>query len=427
MKEIPNKLRLYTGMIIIIGIFCVFWGSRNIISDFDSRILFFIVIGIITESLDIRIKKNIAISISFTIGLASVLVFQSYIVAVIGFSTMLLYVEIVDGKIYHLFNSDLYKRIFNGCAYAISLATASMAYNMFDVRYTGMRMQDFSIVGIVVALLMYTIVNLNIFTTLMCILGNIKWKEAFHENKWTIINITALSPLGVITAVAYNSYGWFAVVLFLVPLLLARYSFKLYIDMRHVYFETIKALSNAMEAKDEYTKGHSYRVAEYAAGIAKEMKMSHDKIDKINTAAILHDIGKIGIADIILNKPGQLEDDEFLQIQKHPEIGAKILGEVDFLKEVAEIIKHHHERYDGKGYPDKLCGDAIPLEACVLAVADAYDAMTSNRPYRKATDSNRALRIIINESGRQFHPLVVKKFATYMERESQKGKVTYVS
>ena len=205
--------------------------------------------------------------------------------------------------------------------------------------------------------------------------------------------------------------------------------------MKSVYFETIKALSNAVEAKDEYTKGHSYRVAQYAVGIAQEMGLTYEVVDKINTAAILHDIGKIGISDTILNKPDNLSDEEYMRIQNHPEIGAKILFEVDFLKDVAEIIKHHHERYDGKGYPLHLEGNNIPLEASILAVADAYDAMTSDRAYRKAMNSTIAYKIIIKESGKQFDPRVVESFMKYMKKHKniwlediiESEKVSYVS
>ncbi|WP_198153271.1 HD-GYP domain-containing protein [Thermotalea metallivorans] len=200
---------------------------------------------------------------------------------------------------------------------------------------------------------------------------------------------------------------------------MARYSFILYMDMRHVYFETIKALANAVEAKDKYTIGHSYRVADYAVGIAEHMGFRQDTIDRIKTAAILHDIGKIGISDSILNKPGKLEDNEYFVIQKHPEIGAKILSEVDFLGDVSKIIKYHHERFDGKGYPEGLQGAEIPIEASILSVADAFDAMTSDRPYRKAMDQSTAMNILLKEAGVQFNPIVVKAFRDYLHRNRE--------
>ncbi|WP_190014035.1 HD-GYP domain-containing protein [Geosporobacter subterraneus] len=283
-----------------------------------------------------------------------------------------------------------------------------------------------NIVSIIACVIAYLVTNSLIFMGLMALLEKKKFRQVFSDNKWAMLNILALSPLGTIIAASYQNYGWFAVILFFGPLLIARYSFKLYMDMRHVYFETIKALSSAMEAKDQYTNGHSYRVADYAVGIAEQMGLKADVIDKLRTAAILHDIGKIGIADSILNKSGQLENNEYLEIQKHPEIGAKILSEVDFLAEVAHIIKHHHERYDGKGYPDKLEGPQISIESCILAVADAYDAMTSDRPYRRAMSQQTAMNIVLEQVGKQFNPVVVKSFIDYLNAQP-KEHIAHVS
>jgi putative nucleotidyltransferase with HDIG domain len=164
----------------------------------------------------------------------------------------------------------------------------------------------------------------------------------------------AVSTLGIIIALAYISYGPWAVLLFFGPLLLARYSFKLYIDMRHMYMETIEAFTKAIEAKDSYTSGHASRVGKYAEKLAKAVKLSDYKIDKIKTAALLHDIGKIGIEDGILKKPGKLSKEEYEIIKQHPVIGAQILKDVYFLKDVINIIKYHHERYDGSGIQKEL-------------------------------------------------------------------------
>jgi putative nucleotidyltransferase with HDIG domain len=211
-------------------------------------------------------------------------------------------------------------------------------------------------------------------------------------------------------ALSYSQYGIGAVLLFFGPLLLARFSFKLYIDMRNVYVNTIQLLNRTMEAKDSYTSGHAARVQEYAVSLAKEIGMSERKIENIRKAAILHDIGKIGIDDSILKKSGSLTAAEYSMIKQHPVIGAEILKDVDFLKEITEIIRHHHERYDGKGYPDGLKGDAIPIEAAILAIADVYDAMTSNRPYRSAMEKDVALREIRQNAGTQFDPILADKF-----------------
>lgn len=425
MKGMPLKLKIYTLLVIGIGMTTLLFGVRNVTSELIPKILFFSILGAIAESLIIKLNGNIGISVNFAIGLAAALIFQSAVTSIVGFLSMLLWIEYSDGKITHIFNSSIYKRAFNGSAYAISLAFAGLGYKLCESAIRQIRFLNLNIVGILCSILIYIFLNIFIFAILMSLLEGIAIKKTIKESAWLGINILGISPLGILIAIAYQNYGWFAVILFFGPLLLARYSFKLYMDMRHVYFETIKALSSAMEAKDQYTNGHSYRVADYGVGIAEQMGLKADVVDRIRTAAILHDIGKIGIADSILNKSGQLESNEYFEIQKHPEIGAKILSEVDFLAEVAHIIKHHHERYDGKGYPDKLEGPQISIESCILAVADAYDAMTSDRPYRRAMSQQTAMNILLDQAGKQFNPVVVKSFIDYLNAQP-KEPIAYV-
>ncbi|MFT9495659.1 HD-GYP domain-containing protein [Anaerosolibacter sp.] len=424
MEKMPLKVKLYTFSVIIIGIITLFAGITHISVDMVPRIIFFSLLGIVAESLIIKISGNIYISMNFAIGLAAMLIFQSPVVSIVAFLSALLWVVKEDGKWVHLLNSSIYKRIFSGSAYALSLTCATIVYHRVGTVYGITESIKFNIIGLLLAISIYTLLDIIIFSMLSAVLENKYFWMFVKENLWLALNVFGLSPLGIIIATAYMNYGWFAVLLFFGPLLIARYSFKLYMDMRHVYFETIKALSSAMEAKDKYTNGHSYRVADYAVGIAEQMGYTHDALDRIKTAAVLHDIGKIGISDSILNKPGHLEDNEYVVIQKHPEIGAKILSEVEFLGDVSKIIKYHHERFDGKGYPEGLKDAEIPMEASILAVADAYDAMTSDRPYRKAMDSHTAMNILVKESGIQFNPIVVKAFRDYLRKHG--GEMAHV-
>jgi putative nucleotidyltransferase with HDIG domain len=230
------------------------------------------------------------------------------------------------------------------------------------------------------------------------------------EFSWIVINFVALSPFGIIMALAYQNWGIFAIVLFFGPFLLARYSYSLYIDMKNIYIDTIKVLSNAIDAKDEYTAGHSHRVGQYAKLIAVEMGYYGKTLEKIESAAILHDIGKIGVEDRILNKSTSLTDHEMDEIKKHPGIGADIISDIDYLKSASDFVRYHHERYSGKGYPSGKTGEELPVEACIIALADAFDAMTTDRAYRKAFSLDKALTIIKEEKGEQFHPEVVDAF-----------------
>jgi len=185
---------------------------------------------------------------------------------------------------------------------------------------------------------------------------------------------------------------------------------KLYGNIKRTYFETVQALAQAIEASDEYTRGHSERVTKIAVEIAKRLQLSRDKIDTLKFAGILHDIGKIGVIKEILHKPGKLSDLEFSLIKLHPKLGEEIIKPVAFLDKIRPIIRHHHERYDGKGYPDGLQGEDIPLMSRIIAVADTYDAMTSHRPYRSALSREIALAEIVKCSGTQLDAKIVKAF-----------------
>jgi HD-GYP domain-containing protein (c-di-GMP phosphodiesterase class II) len=185
---------------------------------------------------------------------------------------------------------------------------------------------------------------------------------------------------------------------------------RLFEDTQETYYEAIRSLAQALEARDSYTRGHSDRVTRYSMGTAKEMGLSPHAIKVIQYAGLLHDIGKIGISDSILHKRLKLSDDEWEVIRSHPLFGDSILGPLKFLHDAQEIVLRHHERWDGSGYPGGLKGEEIPLEARIIAVADAYDAMTSDRPYRKAMEHGIAVDEISAASGVQFDSAVVEAF-----------------
>ena len=192
---------------------------------------------------------------------------------------------------------------------------------------------------------------------------------------------------------------------------------ELFNNLEKAYLDTLSALTNAIDAKDSYTRGHSDRVTELSVRLAKEAKVENSDLEKIRLGGMLHDIGKIGIPENILNKPGRLDDHEFEVIKSHPVMGVSILGGVEFLQNVVPIIKHHHERYGGNGYPDKLKGGDIPFLARIVSIADTYDAMTTNRPYRKALTIEESLKEIERCKGTQFDPELADLFVKMIQRD----------
>lgn len=185
----------------------------------------------------------------------------------------------------------------------------------------------------------------------------------------------------------------------------------LYEDLKETYMRTIKTLAHAIDARDHYTFSHSDNVTRYAEAICREMNVDHTYCNDIKDACQLHDLGKIGVHDSILSKPSALTEAELGEIKLHAEKGAQILEPLRFLDRVIDIVKHHHERWDGKGYPDGLKGEDIPLGSRIMAVADSYDAMVSARPYRKVgLTKKEAIDEVTRNSGTQFDPKVVEAF-----------------
>lgn len=185
---------------------------------------------------------------------------------------------------------------------------------------------------------------------------------------------------------------------------------RLYRILQENSFRTVQALATTLEAKDRYTHGHSARVTDYSVRIARRLNLSADEVEKLRYAAQLHDVGKIGVDEAILRKPTGLSNDERHAIQEHPAIGERIIASLDFLSETRTIIRHHHERWDGSGYPDGLKGGQISRLTQIMAVADAYDAMTSERPYRHARKGTDALDELKRCRGTQFAPDVTDEF-----------------
>ncbi len=191
---------------------------------------------------------------------------------------------------------------------------------------------------------------------------------------------------------------------------------RLYQKIQDSYFEIVKALAQAIEAKDPYTHGHSARVMEYAVLIAQKLGLPEEEIESLRYAAILHDIGKIGVRGLVLNNPNGLTGEEYDEIKKHPLVGEGIIKPIELLQPIRPLIRHHHEWYNGKGYPDGLSGENIPLSARILGVADAYDAMKFDRPYRKALTEETVIQELKQGNGTQFEPKIVEIFLKILKQ-----------
>ena len=271
--------------------------------------------------------------------------------------------------------------------------------------------------------------------------------EAWDQNRWVGVHYLAFGVLGLALAMAYVAIGVFGIAAFVMPALMMRIAIKQYVEKTEVnvaklqkqnqaleqanveirrvsdelrvsYDGTLDALVNALDARDQETAGHSQRVSRYMMDIAREMGVKPDSKEWTDMArgSLLHDVGKIGVQDAILLKPGKLTPEEWEKMRLHPEIGYNMLSQIPFLQGAAEIILSHHERWDGNGYPRGLREEEIPLGARIFPVVDTFDAMTVDRPYRKAKSTLDAMNEILRCSATQFDPLVVEAFMDLYEK-----------
>jgi HD-GYP domain-containing protein (c-di-GMP phosphodiesterase class II) len=252
---------------------------------------------------------------------------------------------------------------------------------------------------------------------------------------WMPVNFLATAVQGAALALASQALGVFGLVVFTLPLAVAWYSFKLYMakssevrlrndelqsvneTLRHTndqleesHLSVIGALIGALEAKENRTTRSAAKTMSYSVAVARVLGCNEDDVAQIKLGALFHDIGTIGVPEQLLRKPGQLDDDEWVEVRAHTTIGANLLSNVPMLERIRPIVLGHHERYDGTGYPNGLRAEQIPLAAQIIAVADAYQAMTSERPYRGALTRKAALRELRANSGTQFNPVIVEAF-----------------
>jgi putative nucleotidyltransferase with HDIG domain len=254
------------------------------------------------------------------------------------------------------------------------------------------------------------------------------------------VSVALYAPVTALIAFTYGRVGVEVLAFFVVPLIAAHLSFGMHArqaqlieeledsndrladaneHLRLINISFAGAMVRALDARDQWTAGHSLAVAMYSRDIALELGLPEADVERVHLAALVHDIGKIGVRAEVLEKTSALDDDEWAEMRRHSEIGARILAEVEDYSDIALIVQSHHERWDGAGYPDGLAGYAIPRLARLIAVADSYNAMTSDRPYRVAMTTERAIQQLVLGKGSQFEAPLVDAFIAVLERETE--------
>ena len=317
----------------------------------------------------------------------------------------------------------LRERAFNGAMYALSAFAAGEAYVALGGPIGVPRPGSFPsiILPFAVAAAVHVAVNHGLLWTMLLLLpptGTSPQRGRLDLHlSLLLVSDLGYATLGLLIAALWHLLGPFAVVLVLIPLFVARWAMGQFAAQEGAYSATMAALCQAVETKDFYTRGHSERVSRGATMLARQIGMGAERVEAIRYAGMLHDVGKLGVPTKVLQKTGPLTEEELAAIQLHPMRGLEIVRQIGFLTEALDGIMHHHERMDGKGYPMGLAGDEIPEFARVIAVADAFDSMTSTRSYRGARSVEAAVAELRKCSGMQFDPMLVDAFIAALSRE----------
>lgn len=421
------KAKAYVVVLSWLGLTLLLITSPFVPLDEWQGLLLFTVLCGIAQSMPVYLFRSSAVSVSFAFTFAGLVLFGP--VAAIWINMGSAFVSAFRPK-----RKPIYKMIFNTSNHVLAAIVAGIVY----LGTGGTVRPDQPMTALIPTLLAgtsYYVVQTVLLSGAIALSERTSFIRIWESNyRWSIFNFVGLAVLGLGIAMAKISLGLLGIAIFSIPLVMAWYSFRMYMvksqeiriqnqilkltneKLEESYLGTIRTLATVVDTKDRYTYGHCETAMQYAVSTARELSLSESEVAAVQLAAIFHDVGKVGIPDNILNKPSQLTDDEWKIIKEHPIIGAKLIQEIATLTPVIPGILYHHERYDGKGYPNGLAGENIPIVAQIIAVADAYQAMTSDRPYRKALGRDHAMGELRRCAGTQFNPRVVEAFARALER-----------
>ncbi len=384
----------------LIGYVALFFWSQNLATDRWLEYSIFILLIVIADLVNVTLPHGGAsISVSTPITFASIVIFGAFPAAWMEAVSAI----IVEGMVSR---RPLEKIFFNVPVLALSTGLAGLVFE--NLPFSEMLTSPLFLIPLVICGIVHWLVNTSLISTIIGLSDGRNPLRIWQSNYfWNLRHLVAFVPLTAIIILVYHFTAPWTLALFIIPLLLLRYAYRLYLDMKETHIATLTALTSALDAKDAYTHGHSYRVSRYAILIGRSLGLSAKRMELLEYAALLHDIGKIGVSGEIISKSGKLTDEEYTVMKAHPAVGAQIIERLKFLKEAAEIVKYHHERPDGGGYPDGLKGEEIPFEARILHVCDTLDAMTSTRSYRKSLDIETCIEEFLRFRGSQFDPEVV--------------------
>jgi HD superfamily phosphohydrolase YqeK len=405
---LPRVARLYITAVVVAGVLAVARGPLPGIAWPDCAALAALVVLAESAATFLRSTRHVSRSPISAATLAAVVLLGPAGAAIVGASTGL--------KVRRL---PAYKRVFNAGLIALSAYLAGRVFLLAGGEVGAPGPSSFpGIIGPFAAAAAANLaVNLTLLHGALWLAGERAAEIHASLDPWLNVAELGYGAFGLLIAALWSILGPFTSVLVLAPLFVGRWATAQFAAQRRAYEATVSVLCRAVETKDLYTRGHCERVSRGSVMIAREIGMRGDRVEAIRYAGMLHDVGKLGVPTQVLQKTGKLTDEEYAAIQLHPMHGLDIVREIGFLDEALAGIMHHHERIDGCGYPMGLAGNEIPEFARVLAVADAFDAMTSTRSYRGARAVEEAIAELRKWSGAQFDPAFVDAFVAAVKRE----------
>ncbi|MFN8168537.1 MAG: HD-GYP domain-containing protein [Candidatus Nanopelagicales bacterium] len=408
MRDLPIGARLYVAAVSVVGMGVLVWGAWSLHGLQEwSTVITLSVMVIVAHGLNsplrrsVAVRQGVSISVGMPVSVASIMLLGPVGAPFVSASMA------IGGRI------QWYKRLFNGGMGAIQALLGALVY--VAVGGQNALAPDFSfdprttLFPILLATLVMEMVNGLLMVTVIALTERVSpvrvWFGTLAESA---LPMFIYSIFGLLLAIVWSYVGPISAVLVLVPLMVARWVFAQFAARQEAYEATIRSLIQAVETKDSYTRGHSERVARASVLIGRFSGMREDRVASLRYAGMLHDVGKLGVPTTVLQKAGRLTEAEFDAIQQHPARGREITKDLEFLGEAIEGIHLHHERIDGRGYPLGLKGSEIPEFARIIAVADAFDSMTTTRSYRGARTIDDAVVELRRCKGSQFDPVMVE-------------------
>lgn len=407
-----SALDIYLAIIITCGIVVLIYvlprmSGRN---DLLAGLIVFSFLAVIAEMNPVYLPEHCVISVSSSFHIASLFLFgieAAIIVAVVG------------SGIADLFERRaLRKTMFNISQYTLCIGFAGAVYYLTR-GFTGPLnlVHDFG--PLTLSVITYFCLNALFISIVIALSEGLSVADIFLINiKDVAFQYFASAVIGILIGVVYHQQPA-GIVLLMLPLLIIYYALRNYMELRTQTQKVLEMLADLIDKRDPYTYHHSQKVADISVQIARRLGLSEAEVEIIKSAARIHDLGKIIIDNTILLKPGRLTEEEYAVIKDHPRVGAEIARQLQSYEKGADYVLSHHEFFDGNGYPNGSSGQLIPLGGRIIAVADAYHAMTSDRPYRKAKSRDEAVRILRENTGTQFDPQVIQAFLSVLQGVSE--------